>query len=188
MKEVVSAIIKSAVWNNPTALRTLLWLINGAKDSLVEIPLHDKTEEKKQSLMDILKVLDESGFIEYKVYPKYVRVVLTFSYQDAVVMDGKGLSEFAVFHKAYPGTKRTVETEFALFKKNKNWKEILPMLMERLGSQIKQREMISSSGAFVPEWKHLQTYIRNKGWEEVYSFSSVQQAKADTRPVIRPRG
>lgn len=75
---------------------------------------------------------------------------------------------FDQFRQKYPGTKRGLDTEFEHFKKKagKEWKEILPTLPEKLQSQKNGRAALKEAGKFTPEWKHLKTWINNRGWEE----------------------
>lgn len=74
---------------------------------------------------------------------------------------------FSSFLKKYPGTKRTLETEFVNFqKKTKDWKDVLPLLENAIENQKKSREYLKRLGKFVPEWKHLSTWINNRCWEE----------------------
>lgn len=76
---------------------------------------------------------------------------------------------FDVFRNLYPGNKRGLETEFNNFqKKHKDWKEVLPELSDLLKCQINQRNLLVSQGQFVPQWKHLQTWINQRCWEENY--------------------
>lgn len=75
-------------------------------------------------------------------------------------------NEFEVFRKMYPGTKKGLSTEFVNFKKkHKDWKTIIPILTDRLKQQISAKEQNRVNGAFVPEWKNLQTYINQRDWE-----------------------
>jgi len=73
---------------------------------------------------------------------------------------------FEEFRQAYPGVKRGLETEFKDLKKHKDWKQIVPLLQSALKQQYHAREKNRENGHFVPEWKHLKTYISQRGWEE----------------------
>ena len=78
---------------------------------------------------------------------------------------------FNTFRNKYPGTKKGNDTEFENFcKKHNNWKEILPQLLPFLEEQIKNRDILRGQGLFVPEWKHLQTWINQKAWEETITI------------------
>lgn len=75
--------------------------------------------------------------------------------------------EFETFRKIFPGTKRGLSTEFQNFKKkHKDWKEILPKLHGIIQKQIEYKKSKKLSGGFVPEWKHMQTWINQRCWEE----------------------
>lgn len=79
----------------------------------------------------------------------------------------KSKEEFEIFRLKYPGVKRGLETEFEYFtKKTKDWKDILPQLLPLLNTQINIRTIIEQRGDFIPEWKHLKTWINNRCWEE----------------------
>lgn len=74
---------------------------------------------------------------------------------------------FDIFRKDYLGTKRGNDIEFTNFlKKHKDWKEVLPLLSERLIYQKEARQVRRANKLFVPEWKNLQTWINQRCWEE----------------------
>jgi len=79
----------------------------------------------------------------------------------------KGEKEmFDIFRKNYPGTKRGNETEFDNFiKKHKDWKQILPLLINRLNYQIEAKELQLQNTKWTARWKHLSTWINQRGWE-----------------------
>lgn len=80
------------------------------------------------------------------------------------------INTFEKFRLKYPGTKRGLKTEFENFvKKTKDYKSIINILESNLYKQIMQRETLKANGEFVPQWKNLQTYINNRGWEEEYN-------------------
>ena len=82
---------------------------------------------------------------------------------------------FDVVRKAYPGTKRGLETEFYNFvwqsKHPKagmppfNFVEVLPLLKPAIKAQIQGRQR-AKLGDFVPPWKNFKTWINNRCWEE----------------------
>jgi len=75
---------------------------------------------------------------------------------------------FDVFRKNYPGVKRGLNIEFTNFiKKHEDWKEVLPILSQRLQYQKEARQLRKENKLFVPEWKHLQTWINQRCWEEL---------------------
>lgn len=84
--------------------------------------------------------------------------------------------QFEEFRRRYPGEKRGLTTEFEYFqKKHKDWIDITPTLLPALVSQIQQKEGLSKQGKFVPEWKHLKSWIYNKYWELEISSSDQEE-------------
>ncbi len=74
---------------------------------------------------------------------------------------------FDSFRMSYPGTKKGAKTEFNNYKKkHKDWREVLPLLQPAINKQMIARRKLESSGVFVPSWKHLQTWINQRCWEE----------------------
>jgi len=70
--------------------------------------------------------------------------------------------------KLYKGIKKGLETEFTNFtKKHKDWNTILPLLKPAVENQIKLRKQKEINKEFVPSWKHFQTWINQRSWEEV---------------------
>lgn len=81
------------------------------------------------------------------------------------------LDIFDGFRKLYGGIKKGNETEFKNFqKKHKDWKEVLPQLEPIIKKQIEHRRRKELKKEFVPEWKHLQTWINQRCWEEELSL------------------
>lgn len=75
---------------------------------------------------------------------------------------------FENFRSKYPGTKKGLETEYANFlKKHDDANEVIEKLLPALEYQIEQREIRKENKQFVPEWKHLQTWLNQRCWEEV---------------------
>ena len=74
---------------------------------------------------------------------------------------------FETARKEYPGTKRGLETEFTNFrKKHKDWKQVITLLSPAIRKQIDLRTRLKEQNKFVPEWKHFQTWINQRCWEE----------------------
>lgn len=81
--------------------------------------------------------------------------------------ESKIKEQFEIFRKKYPGTKRGLNTEYDNFKKkNQNYKEIVDLLLPAIETQIEVHAEKIRQEKFCPEWKHLQTWINNKSWEE----------------------
>ena len=73
---------------------------------------------------------------------------------------------FDIFRKQFSGTKRGNEIEFKNFIKHKDWKIILPLLLERLNYQKEARLVRKDKKLFVAEWKNLSTWINQRCWED----------------------
>lgn len=79
-------------------------------------------------------------------------------------VQGEKINEvFENFRKAYPGTKGGYKKEFDNFKKHDDWNNCIEKLLPALENQINIR---SQSTGFVPEWRHLKTWLNNRGWED----------------------
>jgi uncharacterized protein YdaU (DUF1376 family) len=75
---------------------------------------------------------------------------------------------FDNFRKDFPGTRKGLESEFENFTKHhKDWKEVLPVLSDRLNYQKEARQVRKDNKLFVPEWKNLQTWINQRCWEDI---------------------
>lgn len=93
---------------------------------------------------------------------------------------------FDEFRKLYPGEKRGLDTEFNnLVKKHKDWRKVLPKLLNALTDQIADRERKEFNKDFVPKWKHLQTWINNRWWEVETSVDDQQQPIPKSIPDIK---
>lgn len=91
--------------------------------------------------------------------------------EEEEVKEKEEMSIFNEFRVLYQGTKRGLQTEFGVFKKHKDWKEVLPNLKSIIQNQIKVRNNKKAKNEFVPEWKNLQTWLNNRCWEEVTTIS-----------------
>jgi len=83
------------------------------------------------------------------------------------------ISHFEQARKKYPGTKRGLQTEYKNFtRKHKDWKEVLPLLVPAIDRQIERRRQAKFTNKFSPEWKHFQTWVNNRCWEEEVTTES----------------
>lgn len=74
---------------------------------------------------------------------------------------------FDMARKAYPGMKNGLLSEFAIFRKQKDYKVALPLLLPAIQKQIKWRDKMKTiKGQFVPEWKFFTTWINQRCWEQ----------------------
>ncbi len=74
---------------------------------------------------------------------------------------------FEVFRNAFTGQKNGLETEFANFtKKNKNYAEILPLLLPAIEIENQYRQEALDLGVFFPVSKSMKTWINQKCWEQ----------------------
>lgn len=85
---------------------------------------------------------------------------------------GTGMEEereiFDIFRKEYPGKKKGNDTEYLNFiKRHKDWKDILPLLSERLVYQKEARAVRAENKLFNASWKDLQTWINQRCWEDI---------------------
>ena len=94
------------------------------------------------------------------------------------------LNQFNIFRTAYKGTKKGNETEFSNFMKHKDWEKCLPLLLTALNNQIADRQNKAKLNAFVPEWKHLSTWINQRCWEEETTASEKKQVTKYRQPTI----
>jgi len=90
---------------------------------------------------------------------------------------------FELFRKKYPGTKRTLETEFTNFtKKHKDWKNIVSLLLPAIQKEIDCRKSYTDANKFYPQQKNLSTWLNNKCWEQELIFNEVIPKK-ESKPL-----
>jgi hypothetical protein len=96
-------------------------------------------------------------------------------------------NQFEKFRKAYPATKRGMETEFENFKKkHKDWKDAIPALLPALEKEIEHKARLAANKQFCPGWKNLQTWINGRYWEqELPQISSNQLSNQGDTNVHR---
>jgi len=111
----------------------------------------------------------------------------------------KEMAEFDEARRFYPGVKRGNDREFKNFcKKNKDWREALPLLLPAITKQIVWRE--KANGEFRPPWKNFQTWINQGCWEDelpaprkpiepmqgVYEETQKEQKKGNLEFIMHP--
>jgi len=91
----------------------------------------------------------------------------TKSNKDNIVnKDNNIKDEFENFRKRYPGSKRGLDTEFENFcKKNKDFKEVVHLLLPAINNLIEWRQAREQAKEFVPPYANLQTWINQRRWE-----------------------
>lgn len=77
---------------------------------------------------------------------------------------------FESFRKKYPGTKGGLETSFMIFKKHKDWKDQINKLEPALEKYLEYVEYKNIKGEWIPEHKHLKTWLNNRCWEDEFYF------------------
>ena len=77
---------------------------------------------------------------------------------------------FSLFRGRYPGTKRGDQIEFQNFKKHKDWKNCISLLLPSLENEIAHKSKLKELGKFCPEWKNLSTWINQRCWESEFSI------------------
>jgi hypothetical protein len=122
---------------------------------------------KKRPIALTLKMLQ--NFVERVTPEKKVRAL--DKEEDKEQEEDKEKEYKAIFEQArshYPGRKRGIQTEFDNFrKKHKDWRQVVPYLWQAVENQIAhQQQLKTDPKAFVPEWKHFQTWINQRCWEE----------------------
>ncbi|MDQ2999858.1 MAG: hypothetical protein M3Y08_01155 [Fibrobacterota bacterium] len=85
-------------------------------------------------------------------------------------------SEFAAVRKAYPGTRRSLDTEWDNFRKRCSPSEVLPLLLPAIKRGLAYREGCASVNAFAPNWPHMSTWVNQARWTE--EFGAIPAPKA----------
>ena len=93
---------------------------------------------------------------------------------------------FDAFRKEYPGTKRGLKTELALFLKKSDFKNnpgIVHLLLPALEREKLNKSELSKSNGFVPNWKNLKTWINNKCWEQEFETPTTNNPQPKTKTL-----
>lgn len=80
------------------------------------------------------------------------------------------IDTFNLFRKAYSkgGTVNGCIVEMNNFCRHEDWREVLPLLLQNLERQRKERAAMHDAGMMVPQWRNLRTWINQRGWETVH--------------------
>ena len=94
--------------------------------------------------------------------------------------------EFEKFRKLYPGVKRGLSTEFGNLKtKHKDWESVIPMLSNAIINEINFHKRKSENGEFVPQYKHLSTWINNRCWEQEFEKEVKNETGSESTTIYR---
>lgn len=88
-----------------------------------------------------------------------------------VEVDDSLKAKFEEARKAYPGSKRGLDTEWEYFLKchRKKAAEFVPLLLPGIQEGIVYRQDLEKLKAkFIPQWKNFKTWIHQKCWEEKF--------------------
>lgn len=171
---------KDAVINKEEALKyfnknavKIVELDNGDKwfiPSFIDFQYGELKENNRahKSVIDIL--------IKYKVLSKTFKPLIRplqgrkSKDMDKDIDKDKKEEYILLFDKArelYPGTKKGNQTEFENFvKKHSDWDDIISLIFIAINNQKTWKEEMKKAEMFVPEWKHFQTWINQRCWEE----------------------
>ena len=140
-------------------------------------------DQQLSELKQTKSFFSEMGKLGQKAKKSKAPLKTDLSYKDNIKENKDNIKEFDLFRSQYPGTKRGLELEFENFKKkNQNFKEIIPLLLTALEKEIHWRQQKKSKSLFVAEWKHLQTWINNRCWEQ--EFEEIPKPYA---PPLKPK-
>jgi len=80
--------------------------------------------------------------------------------------------DFLIFYKKYP-LKKSKAKAFESWQKLKKINSLpeLPILLDSIDQQTKEKETKNSAGKFCPEWKHPSTWLNQKCWEDEVDFT-----------------
>ncbi|MDR1348278.1 MAG: hypothetical protein LBJ63_07655 [Prevotellaceae bacterium] len=99
--------------------------------------------------------------------------------------ENSDLEIFEEFRKFFGGTKKGLDTEFENFvKKHNDWENVLPLLPPAVKLEIEWRAKASAAGAFVPQWKNLQTWINQRCWEQEFNFNFEKNGRNSNKKPI----
>jgi hypothetical protein len=91
---------------------------------------------------------------------------------------------FEACRKAYPGSKRGLDTEFEnLKKKHDDYKGVLPLLEQALSNQKQWRVEMTTAGMFIPEWPGLAVWINQRRWENEKPVIEIKNKKDTTESI-----
>ena len=141
--------------NTQTETQTETFLINKLEERIKQL------EREKEELTKVSKKKEED----------FSELTQTFE-------------KFRLRYKQYGGKVRGLETELEnLKKKHKDWKEIIPLLLDAIEKENSARQQAKAMGKFFPEMKNLQTYINQRAWETYIDDSTNASDDNEYKPI-----
>lgn len=101
-----------------------------------------------------------------------------------VLVFDKNMMCFENFRIKYPGRKNGFETEYKNFLKKSKPQDV-ELLLPALEDEIEYRQISQSMGAFIPDWKNLQTWINKKCWLQVLPEIKTERNGTIKKPTSR---
>ena len=152
---------------SPDELSELMFLLNkvngGYEIEWVAESIRERINYSESRRQNRLSKPKEDKTIISKTYDKHMEG----ESEDEDNSINKYKNEFDIFRKEYPGKKRGNETEFTYFIKcHKDWRDVLPLLSQRLQYQKEARQVRRENKLFVEGWRNLKTWIYQRGWED----------------------
>lgn len=98
----------------------------------------------------------------------------------------KNKQEFEIFRKEFTGTKNGLDTEYNIFvKKNKDYKEIIPLLLPAIKTENEMRRKANELGVFFPISKSLSVWLGKRCWEQEIALpQSFSKPKEEEKPKL----
>jgi len=119
---------------------------------------------------------------KHGVYKEYLKGIDTLKDKDKDKDKGLGKGDargkpvdpelaraaFDIARKLYPGTKNGLTIEWTKFlgRYGAEVETIIPLLVPAIHREIEHRATLEAAKQFVPAWKHFQTWINNRCWEQ----------------------
>ena len=89
---------------------------------------------------------------------------------------------FEEFRKAFPGTKRGLNTELKNFLKNNN-PELVHLLLPALENEKQHRDSCERQKEFIPPWAMMSTWINQKRWEQEFNPPITNNSQSQKTPA-----
>jgi hypothetical protein len=157
-----------------------VWLIDFCNFQYGTLKEENITNKPHQSYINLLK--KHSLWIDYTKTIQSHKEKEIDKEEDIDKDNDKEIEEqFEIFRQGYPGTKNGHDVEFLnLTKKHKDWREIVPILFDRINYQMVCRAEKEIAGGFIPEWKNLKTWINQRCWEEEIAINNISNGTKKT--------